>query len=244
MQELAVIASRLGINVTVVHHTSKATRDAHGDMGAGRGGFAAVGKVRSAVTLVHVTGKGPGEDKWGLAPGERLIRLDYAKVSHDQKPSVPIVFRRVSAPVGNALRPDAVAADLFDLDPREQLRIIGDFAPILEVVDIKARIAAAEGPARAKADSIAVQVARIVDAHIAGANEVSLSAVWQDVGAALRAAGICKASGRAAVRSHITDPLEAGVTVVRDGQSFSIRAEKRGRGTTAQWWVVRTSEAA
>lgn len=244
MQELAKMASRLGINVTVVHHTSKATREAHGDMGAGRGGFAAVGKVRSAVTLVHVTGKGPGEDKWGVAPADRLIRIDYAKVSHDQKPAEPIVLRRISAPVGNGRGTPTDAAEMFGGDPREQLRIAGDFAPVLEVVDIKARIAAAAGPAKEKADSIAVQVAGIVDAHIAGTNEARLSSVWQEIGVDLRAAGLCKASGRSTIRPYITDPLETGVAVDRDGQRVVIRAEQRGRGPTAQWWVVRTSEAA
>lgn len=244
MQELAVMGSRLGVNISVVHHTSKATREAHGDMGAGRGGFAAVGKVRSAVTLVHVTSKGPGESEWGLVPGEQLIRLDYAKVSHDQKPPDPIVFRRISAPTGNGRLPGAAAADLFGLDPRAQLRVAGDAAPVLEVVDIRARVAAAAGPAKAKADSIAVQVARIVDAHIVGVDAASLSAVWQEVGAALRAAGLCKASSKSAVRPYITDPLEVGVTIERDGQRVCIRAEKQGRGPTAQWWIVRTRETA
>lgn len=127
MQELAVIATRCNCSIMVVHHTGKNTRSAAGDMGAGRGGFAAVGKVRSAFTLTNVTGTGAGEAAWGATAGEQLVRLDYSKSSHAQKPQEPLVFRRVSVPVGNGSgEAPGSANDTFDGAPRAQLQALGD----------------------------------------------------------------------------------------------------------------------
>lgn len=242
MQELATIAARLTVNITVVHHTSKQTRDSAGDLGAGRGALAAVAKVRSAYTLTNVTGKGAGEAAWGATPADRWIRLDYSKVSHDQKPSEPVVFRRLSAPVGNGRGlPANQPAELFVGSPRERLLAQGDFAPILEVVDVKARERATAAGASSASSSVAAQIASIADELLGDAEQAPLQPFWQDFGKRLRDAKLTRATSYAKVREHVTDALEAGVKIERGGKAVRIVATKNGDGRTAQWQITRSA---
>ncbi|BBF92129.1 AAA family ATPase [Blastochloris tepida] len=238
LQELARIATRRQTSILVVHHTSKASRDNKGDMAAGRGGFAAVGKVRSAFTLCNVTGDGD-EKAWGVTPAERLIRLDYAKVSHDKVPTGPLVFRRVSAPVGNGLgtRP-ATAEVLFEGNPREALKMAGDFAPVLELVDVKALAAAAgEKPVdQAKAQ----QVARIANELMGDDDEIGLGGNWEVIGARMRDAGLIKAAGRPTITGEVRSALVGqGICVDHRGRKVLIRISKRGSGDKAPLWIER-----
>lgn len=146
LQELAMIGARTRACIMVVHHTAKGTRSSKGDMGAGRGAFAAVGKVRSAFTICRVTGDDADERAWlAAAAGDDMIRVDYSKVSHDRKPREPAVFRRRSAPVGNGSAPSipVEAAEFFAADPHEALVRSGDHAPVLELVDHRALSASA-----------------------------------------------------------------------------------------------------
>lgn len=241
MQELAVMASRCGACIMVVHHTSKATRNAAGDMGAGRGGFAAVGKVRSAFTLTNVTGAGPGEGEWGVSETERLIRLDYAKVSHDQKPAEPIVFRRISAPVGNGAQTGAAStSELFIDNPREQLRLRGDYAPVLERVDIKARMRGAKAAAGDKAEAEARTIAGIADALMGEQDRVKLADVRDAMAAKLREVGLSRAKGRTTVNELIAGALHGGREITKNGQLLTIELEHAG-GKSAKWLVRRST---
>lgn len=242
MQELAIMASRNSCCIAVVHHTAKTTRDKAGDMGAGRGGFAAVGKVRSACTLVRVTGRGEGEEAWGVGSDESFIRLDYAKVSHDRKPTKPIVFRRIEAPVGNGAGQNA--EELFSGSPRERLESGGDTAPVLEVVDIEARASAARGASGAKADAAAERVARVVDTVLGEEPSAAWGAIYERLGSRLRAEGLTTAKGRDALRVLVIDALEQGVSFDRDGQTVRIEAVQTKQGDRAPWTIRRTVTAA
>lgn len=244
MQELSTMANRLGVNITVVHHTSKQTRDAAGDMGAGRGAFATVAKVRSAYTLTNVTGKGSGEQAWGATQADRWIRLDYSKVSHDQKPTDSIVFRRISAPVGNGRGvPAGQPNELFAGDPRERLRVDGDYAPVLEMVDVKARERAAAAGASNTTSSVAALIGRMADDLLGSADQAPFKPLWQEFAAKLREAKLAKATTYNKIRDHVTDALEAGVVVQRGGQDVRITAVKSSEGRTAQWQIVRSTAA-
>ncbi len=245
MQELAEIAARRKANITVIHHTSKASRGAAGDMGAGRGGFAAVGKVRSAFTLTNVTGGGAGEASWGATPEEQLIRLDYSKVSHDRKPREPLVFRRLSAPVGNSSgEAPGSASDVLAGGPREQLRARGDYAPVLELVDTNARVKASESKLSEKAFGTAAKVAAVVDAVLGEREAADLSDLWVAVGDGLREAGLSKAGTGRALTSFIVDALASKPAVERDGQAFRIEAVKQGDRRSAPWRIQRVADAA
>ena len=242
MQELAEVAARRKTNITVIHHTSKATRGAAGDMGAGRGGFAAVGKVRSAFTLTNVTGAGAGEAAWGATAGEQLIRLDYSKVSHDRKPSDAIVFRRTSAPVGNSSGElPGTAGEIFAGGPREQLRARGDYAPVLELVDIKARTAAAASSASDKETAAGVQLAKLMCDLMGDSDQVKLSDIRDDLADLMRDNRICKATSRNTVDGHIKRVLGDGVDFDLGGAAVHIRVERVGRGPTAPLHVLRTT---
>lgn len=238
LQELARMASRTGTSIMVIHHTAKATRENKGDMGAGRGGFAAVGKVRSAFTICNVTGEDE-EKTWGVTKADGLIRLDYAKVSHDRKPTDPIVFRRVSVPVGNGqgVTP-TVASAMFEENPREALRLTGDYAPVLEPVNVKAL---AQGGDKKRVGAEAEKIASIVNDVMGGDDETALASVLPTIGAAMRGAGLTKATTRPTLQGEITNALLRGVATERDGQNVLIRAEKRGKGDKAPWWVVRSA---
>lgn len=238
LQEIANIAAKHGCCIQILHHTSKASRDHRGDMGAGRGAFAAVGKVRSAYTLTNVTGE-DDEKAWGVSPADQMIRLDYAKVSHNRKPSAPIVFRRVSAPVHNGSGlPRGAAAAIFDDDPAARLKAEGDFAPVLELVDVKSRVCA--GTARDVSDDEALSVARIVDAVMADFDECNLSGIWATVGEHLRREGLTKAKQRPALTGYVTAVITgAGRVIQRGGQNVRLRVFKKKDSDTAPWFVRR-----
>ncbi|WP_158032265.1 AAA family ATPase [Rhizobium rhizosphaerae] len=240
LQELAWIAARSRCAIEVVHHTAKHTRNAAGDMGAGRGGFAAVGKVRSAFTLVNVTGEAEDERAWGVSSADGLIRLDYAKISHDRKPSVPLVFKRMSVSVGNGcgVRPGAAGA-LFDDDPRAALQAAGDFAPVLDLVKIEART-------RKKVDgSKAEAIARIAHDLLAENNTLPLPGLWEAIGARAREQGIFEGKARNVVVGEITSALGGGGVqfTLGSGQVVLIRALKRSSAQTACWYIDRSAKA-
>lgn len=239
LQELATMASRTGSCIMVAHHTSKQSRQSKGDMGAGRGGFAAVGKVRSAFTLVNVTGEGDEAD-WGVRKEDGWIRLDYAKVSHERKPPKPIVFERISAPVGNgSASSSASAADLFGLTPREALRISGDFAPVLQIVDLNAAAAAHKSK---PVDAVhQAKIAELASALMAENDEIPLKDLMGAIGEQMRNAGITAAKSNQDVRSKIVAALGGpGAKFDRGGQLVLIRVQKRGAHETAPWWITRT----
>ncbi|KPH09098.1 AAA family ATPase [Rhizobium acidisoli] len=243
LQELAIIAAGARCSIAVVHHTSKQTRQNKGDMGAGRGGFAAVGKVRSAFTLVNVTGA-DDETGWGVSPADGLIRLDYAKTSHDRKPTAPIVFRRVSVPVGNGsgAKPAAAAA-LFDENPRQALLASGDFAPVLDIVNVETLAANKKitNVDKAKAEAIARIAAEFMGEH----TEMQLPGLWEGMGVRMRETGVIRAEKRASVTGEITAALAgAGCEILLDGQPVLIRASKRSPSKTAPWFIERISLAA
>lgn len=243
LHEITQLAARHKVNITVLHHTSKTGRNAAGDMGAARGAFAIVGKVRSAYTLVRVTGDGPDEKAWGVTEDDRFIRLDYAKVSHSSAPTDPIVFRRVSAPVGNGTGDRQVApGEMFGSTPREELEIRGDCAPVLEIVDFKARIveAAASKATTKKPPATAVQVATFVDEEMGEREEVALSALWMPVGDRLREAKLSKAKTDRAIRPFILDALTGGPVVDHGVHKFQLQAVQDGEGPTAPWLIQRT----
>jgi hypothetical protein len=239
LQELARMASANKCAIVVVHHTSKEKRQSAGDMGAGRGGFAAVGKVRSAFTLVKVTGK-DDEAAWGVTPDDGLIRLDYAKISHDRKPTTPIIFRRVNVSVGNGTSADltpTAAEALFELSPRAALEAAGDSAPVLDIIKISAfggkNVKKVDG---AKAEAIAKAVCDVMGAQI----EIDLSD-WRDtIGARLRELGLSKSEVRSRVTGEITAALiNDGVIVDFNGQSVRVSAVKKSKGKTSPWLIRR-----
>ncbi|MFB9983051.1 AAA family ATPase [Mesorhizobium kowhaii] len=237
LQEVANIAAKHGCCIQILHHTSKGSRDHRGDMGAGRGAFAAVGKVRSAFTLTNVTGA-DDEKAWGVSPGDQWIRLDYAKVSHHRKPTEPTVFRRLSVPVNNGGGfPRGVAAALFADDPAERLKAEGDYAPVLELVDVAARSKATAG--KEMASEKACHIARIVDA-LMQFDECELPSILEPVAEKLRQDGLTTAKHRPAITGMVTLALFGeGVSIDRGGQIVQIRALQKKAHATAPWWLKR-----
>lgn len=239
LQELARMASDLRCAITVIHHTSKQNRQAAGDMGAGRGGFAAVGKVRAAYTLVNVTGDAEDERAWGVSREDGLIRLDYSKISHDRKPHTPQVFRRASAPVGNGAGVgDGGPAILFDEDPRAALRQQGDHAPVLELVDLR-QLADREKSKQADSGE-AFFIAQSVATIMADQSQVSLRDVSGAIGEKLRSEGLSRASSRQEIDGKIILALSGeGVSVSHAGHDVRIIARKTKSGLKAPWMILR-----
>ncbi len=239
LQELARMASDLRCAITVIHHTSKQNRQAAGDMGAGRGGFAAVGKVRAAYTLVNVTGDAEDEKAWGVSREDGLIRLDYSKISHDRKPHIPQVFRRTSAPVGNGAGVgDDGPAILFDEDPRAALRQQGDHAPVLELVDLR-QLADREKSKQVDRGE-AFFIAQSVDTIMADQSQVSLRDVSGAIGEKLRSEGLSRASSRQEIDGKIILALSGGgVSVSHAGHDVRIMARKTKSGPKAPWMILR-----
>lgn len=242
LQEIANIAARNKVAIEIIHHTSKGSRDQRGDMGAGRGAFATVGKVRSAFTLCNVTGTDDEKD-WGVSSADHMLRLDYAKVSHSRKPTTPIVMQRIAVPVNNGSGlPRGVASALFDDDPAERLKAEGDFAPVLELVDINARIRSAT--TREVASETAIKIASIVDSVMDGFDECEFNGIWSTVGEQLRRDGLSTAKTRHTITGYVTASLIGeGQIIERGGRSVRVRMLKKQQSSTAPWFVKREVEA-
>ncbi|TPM31455.1 AAA family ATPase [Mesorhizobium sp. B2-3-4] len=237
LQELANIAARNRVAIELIHHTSKGSRDQRGDMGAGRGAFAAVGKVRSAFTLCNVTGTDDEKD-WGVSPDDYMLRLDYAKLSHSRKPTTPIVMQRIAVAVNNGSGlPPGTAKALFDDDPAARLKAEGDFAPVLELVDIESRLKAAG--ARNVDQEKASEIARIVDVVMGEFDECGLQGILDTVGEDLRQQGLTAAKGRPSLSGLVTSALKSGVSIERAGQFVRILAFRKRPHETAPWFVKR-----
>ncbi|WP_292600482.1 AAA family ATPase [Mesorhizobium sp.] len=238
LQEIANIAARNRVAIEIIHHTSKGSRDQRGDMGAGRGAFATVGKVRSAFTLCNVTGTDDEKD-WGVSPADHMLRLDYAKVSHSRKPTTPIVMQRIAVPVNNGSGLSrGVASALFDDDPAERLKAEGDFAPVLELVDITARMKVSS--AREIDDEKACDIARIVDAIMGEFDECELPGIIEAVAERLRQEGLTTAKHRPAITGLVsTSLLGDGKSIERGGQTVRLRAFKKAGHSTAPWFLSR-----
>lgn len=238
LQEIANIAARNRVAIEIIHHTSKGSRDQRGDMGAGRGAFATVGKVRSAFTLCNVTGTDDEKD-WGVSPADHMLRLDYAKVSHSRKPTTPIVMQRIAVPVNNGSGlTRGVASALFDEDPAERLKAEGDFAPVLELVDINSRMKVSS--ARDVDEEKARDIARIVDAIMGEFDECELPGIIETVAEKLRQDGLTTAKRRPAITSLVSASLHGGgKSIERGGQIVRIRAFKKAGHSTAPWFLSR-----
>ncbi|RLK07417.1 AAA family ATPase [Ruegeria conchae] len=229
-QTLAEIASDCKITIVVIHHTAKHTRDAKGDMGAGRGSFAAVAKVRSAFTLVNVTGTGDEKD-WGVTEEDQLIRLDYAKVSHSRKPTKPQVFKRESILVGNGegySEGDALPIDEFmKLPHQERHRIEGDYAPVLEAVDLRKLKAAAAIKRANDEDATQVRIREIALEALQGGDVVAVSQVAGYLGERFLSDSITQSASRRAVDPKLRIAIAGGVRTVRDGLNGVLQLEEK-----------------
>lgn len=241
MLEIAVTAAAHRIAISVAHHTSKQSRNDAGDIGAGRGAFSIVGKVRSAFTLCHVDEKDAAD--WGLS--ERgLVRLDYAKASHGQKPTKPLVFRRRSVPVGNGTgaRIGRAAAALFADSPAEALRQNGDDAPVLELVDWEAGAKAATAAKGGKDAEQGRRIAEIANDLLGDTDECFLSHLLPRLAERMTEAGVSRATSR----QRITDAVRAalgwgGVALSHGGQPVLIVAQQKGKSATSPWVISRIS---
>jgi hypothetical protein len=175
-----------------------------------------------------------------VSENDDLIRLDYAKANHKKMPRTPRVFRRVSAPVGNGndIRPSTAAA-LFIDNPREALRVAGDQAPVLEVVDLRALKMKAQ---HAKVGKDAAAIAGIVDSLIGEADERRLNDIVDAVGEQMRAQKIISAKTQPRIKGAVTANLGGpGVTITRGGRAVCVRVFQKTGAETSPWFVARTA---
>lgn len=244
LQELTQIATRNRVCIVVVHHTSKQGRDSIGDLGAGRGASAAAGKVRGAFTMMPVVGRNDEEHAWLKAyPRAKLVRLDYSKVQYGPVPTEPNVYRILEAPVGNgeAGEPKDTVA-LFDGDDAvEALRLRGDYAPVLELVDHRGLVERTAAEANPRDEAKAQAVARIILRMMDGKPKVDLADIWAGCGECLRDEGIMTAKGRNHVTGTITASLTGGVVLNQEGQSVRVSISKFGAERNAPWILTAES---
>jgi len=240
LQTFANMAAQLDIGMMLLHHTNKGGRDKAGDMGAARGASAIAGKVRVAFTLTRVTGEGENEAEWGLKAEEHLVRLDYAKRTLTKPGNETVVLKRLSVPVGNGsgMLPQGTD-DLFSASPLARLEAEGDTAPVLEVVDVRARAAAAKAGADSKEQAEARDIAAIADAVLGDVDRAKLADLLDELGAKMSAARICKGTSLNTVKGRVLAALRSGCEIERDGLVLQICVEREGKTDKAAWYVAR-----
>lgn len=235
LQLIANLAAELKASFVVVHHTAKATRHSAGDMGAGRGAFSIVAKVRSQFTLCQVDSD--DAEKWGVA-GRDVFRLDYGKSSYGRRPTAPLIFERLSAPVenGRPSLPTDAASGYFPTSAEELLQLHGDTAPVLDFIKVGTEpLAAAEAKA-VKVDAKRLAVANAVYDVIGGLGSCALGGAWAQIGARMKEAGASKARSRGSILALVKVELGAtGVPIERNGQLVIIQARKEGLDDTSPW---------
>jgi hypothetical protein len=240
LQTFANMAANLDIGMMLLHHTNKGGRDKAGDMGAARGASAIAGKVRVAFTLTRVTGDGENEAAWGLKAEEHLVRLDYAKRTLTKPGNETVVFKRMSVSVGNGTgRLPQGVDDLFSASPLARLEAEGDSAPVLEVIDVKARAGAAKAGADTRDQAEGREIAAIADTVLGDADRAKLVDLHDELGAKMNAARICKGTSRNAIKDRVLAALLGGCEIERDGQVLQICVEREGKTDKAPWYVVR-----
>jgi hypothetical protein len=241
LQTFANMAAKLEIGMMLLHHTNKGGRDKAGDMGAARGASAIAGKVRVAFTLTRVSGDGENEAEWGLKAEEHLVRLDYAKRTLSKPGNETVVFKRASVPVGNGTgRLPQGVDNLFSASPLARLEAEGDTAPVLDVVDVKARAVATKVGADSRQQAEAKEIANMACDLMGDRDQVKLSDIRDALGERMRGARLCKTTDRKWLTNYIKTALVAGAEVERDGQIVRVKAEQIGSGVTAAWHVTRT----
>jgi hypothetical protein len=191
-----------------------------------------VGKARSAFTLTQVTGARDDEKAWRIENPRDYVRLDMSKSSHGRKLDSPIVFKRTSVAVGNGSGVRAESAEaLFPDSPAEALRLAGDTAPVLEIIDPAELLREAKPQVEGRAQRIAQIAADVVGAG----NSATLAYTWEAIGARMRDEGLTRAHVRNAVCEEVTNALRTSRTAIgADGQTVRVVAEK-GSGLRAPW---------
>jgi hypothetical protein len=168
------------------------------------------------------------------------VRLDYAKRTLSKPGNETVVFKRASVSVGNGTgRLPQGVDNLFSASPLARLEAEGDTAPVLEVVDVKARTATAKAGADSKEQAEARDIAAFADALMGDADSVKLADVRDALGAKMSAARICKGTGRTAINDRVMKALLGGCDIERDGQIIQVRVERAGKSDKATWYVVR-----
>lgn len=241
VQTLARLAARCNCVIAIVHHTGKGTSDKAGDLNAGRGASSVGGRVRGAITLCKVKGERDDEKGLDLAGPDELIRVDYAKMSYARKLERPIIFRRLSVPVGNGSGSDQTTADaFFEDDPAAALRAVGDTAPVLEIVDVQAL---ERSPAATRRRD--ERIARIALGLLKGQAECLFSEIVEEAGDALRSAKLANTGKRSNVLNYFTAALRApGICLEIDGQKVRVVMEQRGHGRTSPWRLAQQTVTA
>lgn len=238
LQTLGREAAALDVSMLLIHHTAKSTRDHAGDMGAGRGAFSAVAKVRSMATLTNVTDDEAA--KWGYS--ERgLIKLDFGKASYSQKPALPTVMRRVSVPIGNGSNAPLTDNSVFPGSPAERLHAAGDRAPVLEIIGLGVPTAGSETAVADAERERRNTIARAVLAVVGDAEEVRLADHWEAIASELKRAHLTKSNSRTLIVDMLKIALVGqGEQAERDGQLVRIVALQDGLGPKAPWKLVIT----
>ncbi len=241
LQEITNLAAETRCCIGVTHHTTKQSRQRAGDMGAGRGAFAQVGKVRSAYTLTNVTGDDDVEKALGLTTSDGLMRLENAKLSYSQKLR-PTFYRKKVVNIGNGS--SSFCSNPFDgaeLSPREQLKLHGDRAPVFEVVDVDGLAARAAEKRNSIKEKDVETIARIVDEVMGAHDQIELSGFWEPIGEKMREANIIAAKGRPAITAKVTCGIAyKNFEFEKNGQFVRLRAEKPSNKETGSWVIYRS----
>jgi hypothetical protein len=239
-QELADMAARNRACIMVIHHTAKNTRHDHGDIGAGRGAFSVVGKVRGMFTLGSVNE--PKDQKLLGVSGKDLVRLDYGKASYGRLTDNTIVYRRHDTPVGNACDSPESTDDLFLCEAEAQLRMNGDYAPALGLV-VRAQVAKPPPP-EVQENQRHTAIASAVLSAMNGLECARLTDLWADIAAAFRKSGVSAAASQQKVTENVRVALSPSIMVTaNDGSNWSLHIERESTKQRAPW-VIKASPIA
>ena len=229
IRKLRSLTSEVGATALVVHHTSKTTTGAAGDINAARGASSIIGAARGGYTFMQWSEK--DRNTLGL-PSGRYVRLDSTGQNYSPHDSRAHTWRITSGEVGNGSLP-CISNNIFNED------FHGDTAAVMEYMGALSLKPTEATEKKESVENLSKRVALVVLEVVGDAGRERLSNELSDkLSKAFSAAGISGGKSRSAVIGLLKKCLSRGVTIDRSRESITVLFQKEEDHKTAPLVLV------